>query len=307
MNRKKLIITVIVLAAILLLLVAAIFLLDRSEHSDQPETTASADTANTSADTSADTAGESASGTSEAPVVTTAGDTASGTTDPDETVTAGQSQQNPGQTTTPATDAPAVTQPQTSDSLQFPYKIPGTSLVIEQIESYDGIFLEDGSDSDVSGITVIILTNTGSTCAEYAAITLTQGSRTLNFKATGLAAGCTAVVQESSAAAYQTGAYTACTADVAELEKLEMSENLVSVTENANGSLTVKNLTNQEIPCVRIFYKFCMDPGSVYVGGITYTARIVNLKAGASQEVTPSHYAAGYSEVIMVRTYDTVD
>ena len=46
---------------------------------------------------------------------------------------------------------------------------------------------------------------------------------------------------------------------------------------------------------------------AAYVGGITYTAKITNLDAGASQTITPSHYLKGSSKIMMVRTYDTAD
>lgn len=41
-----------------------------------------------------------------------------------------------------------------------------------------------------------------------------------------------------------------------------------------------------------------------YVGGIAYTAKVENLEAGASVQITPTHYASGSSRVVMVRTYD---
>ena len=213
---------------------------------------------------------------------------------------------NGGTTSRPNRD-PEPTEPTEPPTLTFPYAIPGTSLVIERVDSYDGIFLEDGSDTDVSGITAMVLRNSGRTCAELAMITMTQGDRTLTFKVTALPAGATVVVQESGAAAYRATPFTACKAEVAELAALEMSAGLVEVRENEKGTLTVTNLTDTTIPCVRVFYKFCMESGSVYVGGITYTAKIVDLAPGVPQEVAPSHYAAGYSEVIMVRTYATAD
>lgn len=198
----------------------------------------------------------------------------------------------------PATEAP---------SLKFPYAIPGTDLVINQVNSYDGIFLEDGSDQDVTGISVIVLENQGKTGVEYANITLTQNGKQLQYKATAVPAGATIVVQESSAAAYSGDDYTACTADVAQLETFEMSSSLVKVEENEDGSLSVTNLGSETIPCVRIFYKFAMEKGKIYVGGITYTAKITQLEPGTTQQVYPSHYSAGSSEVMMVRTYATAD
>ena len=54
----------------------------------------------------------------------------------------------------------------------FPYLIPNSSLSIRAVKSYSGVFIEDGSDKDVSGIAAIILDNKGSEEIEYAKITL---------------------------------------------------------------------------------------------------------------------------------------
>ena len=93
--------------------------------------------------------------------------------------------------------------------------------------------------------------------------------------------------------------------DQAETDEFEMSEDKVRVEETGEGSLRITNLTDEEIPCVRIFYKFYMEEEQTYVGGITYTAKVTGLSAGGSQTVTPSHYSSGNSLVMMVRTYDT--
>lgn len=192
-------------------------------------------------------------------------------------------------------------------AVSFPYEVEGTPLTIENISSYDGIFLEDGSDQEVSGITAMVLKNTGDVNVEYASITLKRDGEELQFEASGIPAGATVVVQEKNKAAYGSGTYTDCSGITAELESFEMSEDKVSVEETEEGSLQVTNLTDEEIPCVRIFYKFYMADQQSYVGGITYTAKLTNLGAGSSQTVTPSHYVAGSSQVLMVRTYDTTE
>ena len=86
-----------------------------------------------------------------------------------------------------------------------------------------------------------------------------------------------------------------------------MSEGQVLVEENEDGSLLVTNLTDKTIPTIRIFYKYYMYDEEVYVCGITYTARIRDLEGGASCVIAPSHYMAGASKVVMVRTYDTTN
>lgn len=187
----------------------------------------------------------------------------------------------------------------------FPYKIPNTSLSIRAVKSYSGIFIEDGSDKDVTNIAAIILDNKGTENIEYAKITLKCEGKEFVFEAKTLASGATTVVQESTGAKYVEGEYKEAHAQVAVMDKMEMSEKSIKVTETENGALQIMNISNSDIPCVRIFYKFYIEDLSVSVGGITYTSKITELKAGETRVITPSHYDKDASRVMMVRTYDT--
>lgn len=187
----------------------------------------------------------------------------------------------------------------------FPYVIPNSSLSIRAVKSYSGVFIEDGSDKDVSDIAAIILDNKGSEEIEYAKITLKCEGKEYIFEAKTLAAGATMVVQESSGAKYVDGEYKEANAQIATMEKLEMSEKSVKVSETETGALQITNISDADIPCVRVFYKFYMEDVQVAVGGITYTSKITELKAGETRVITPSHYDKDASRVMMVRTYDT--
>lgn len=196
---------------------------------------------------------------------------------------------------------------ETVQGISLPYSIGGSRLVIRSITSYDGTYIEDGSDSDISGVTVIILENTGDTEVEYASITVNREGTELQFEASALPAGGTVVVQEKNRVLFEGGNYTDCSADVAEIEEFDMSSDQIRVDETGDQTLTVTNLTDENIPAVRIFYKFYMKDEDTYVGGITYTAKITGLDANASVEITPSHYLKGSSRIMMIRTYDTAD
>lgn len=307
MKHSTIVKFVIALAVILVTLIILAFGLHIAQRGETQNTepsgttdtqTAPAPEISTSASTTTPESTDSVATTEATETTTIPTDTVPETTAPPATTV-------PPETTKP-TDPPVVQDPE-MNTLTFPYAIPGTDLVISQVNSYDGIFLEDGSDQTVTGISVIVLENQGKTGVEYANITLTQNGKQLQYKATALPAGAKIVVQEASAAAYSDDVYTACTADVAQMEIFEMSSSLVKVVENEDGSLSVTNLGTETIPCVRIFYKFAMEKGEIYVGGITYTAKIIQLESGATQQVYLSHYAAGSSEIMMIRTYATVD
>lgn len=213
----------------------------------------------------------------------------------------------PQATTAPTSpiEAPPETEPTGgASSISLPYEIPDTGLVVAKVAAYDGIFLEDGSNEEITGVAAMVLTNTADTAVEFAGITLTAGTETWEFRASAIPAGATVVVQEANRTHFRETAYGDCKADVATLPELEMSSDQVEVTEHGGNSLTVTNLTGASIPVVRVFYKYYLEDMDAYVGGIAYTAKVENLEAGASVQITPTHYASGSSRVVMVRTYD---
>lgn len=219
----------------------------------------------------------------------------------------------PIRTEPPQTEPPEDiwTEPTTAPDpfqLEFPCMIPGTELVIQKVSGYDGIFLEDGQDAPASNVCAIVVVNATGRDVEYAEITLKREDISLEFHISGLTAGSSALVLERSGEAYvEDSRYYDCSAAVSMVDSFELSRELVEVTEHEDGGLTVTNLSGEHIPCVRIFYKFYMSDVDVYVGGITYTAKLVELAPGASQHIQPSHYLAGMSRIVMVKTYDTMD
>lgn len=211
------------------------------------------------------------------------------------------------QETEPAEGAGETDKPQSNPDniLNFPYSIPGSDLVIEKIFSYDGPFLEDGSDKEVTDVVAITLTNTGKDYAEYAEITFHRDDTQLKFVASALEPGGSMIVLEANGNAFSDGTYSNCVANIATAEEFTLSQDRVRVEEREEGGLTVTNLTQTDIPSIRIFYKFYKYDTNVYIGGITYTSKVTDLAAGGSCVVTPSHYLKGYSKIIKVAIYDT--
>ena len=203
------------------------------------------------------------------------------------------------------TEPPTQTEP---EQLKFPCRISGTELVLQKVSGYDGVFLEDGQDAPASNVCAIVVVNASDRDVEYAEITLDREDISLEFRVSGLTAGSSALVLEQYGEAYAEGSsYYGCSAGVSMVDRFELSRELVEVTEHEDGGLTITNRSDEYIPCVRVFYKFYMSDVDVYVGGITYTAKLVDLAPGASQHIQPSHYLTGMSRIVMVKTYDTTD
>lgn len=186
----------------------------------------------------------------------------------------------------------------------FPYNIPDTGLIINKIEAYSGEYFEDGSNSNVSSVATMLLTNNSSSNIEYGEIYVETGAETLTFVVSGLPEGKSVIVQEKDKKAYNGSTDIVCTATVATLKEFEKNKDLIKVEETDKGAIKVTNISGKDIPTVRIFYKYYMDDEEIYVGGITYTAKISNLKKNDTQEVFPRHYVNGYSEILMVRVYE---
>ena len=187
----------------------------------------------------------------------------------------------------------------------FPYQIPNTSLVIQKVRSYDGVFIEDGSDKEVFGISAIVVENTGDECIEYAKISMQCNGKPLVYELKTLEPKGVMIVQEYTAALYEEGEYSDCIAEVAIMETMNMAEEHVSIEEVDGGKIRITNISETDIPSIRIFYKFYKSETKVLLGGITYTVKISELKKGETREVILSHYEKGASRIMMVRTYDT--
>lgn len=184
------------------------------------------------------------------------------------------------------------------------FNTPDSSLTIQRVQGYTGIFIEDGSDKEVKNVAAIQVKNTSNKAVEYAEIELYNGKKKLVFAVSTLPANSSAVVMEKNKTTFSSSkGVTYGKTTVAYADKLEKSS-AVSCTKVENNGIKVTNKSGKDIPCVRIFYKYKSDDG-YYVGGITYTAKVEDLKASKSQTVYPSHFASEGGEIMMVKTYNS--
>lgn len=186
--------------------------------------------------------------------------------------------------------------------VQFPYAVPGTDLVITGLKSYDGVFIEDGSNEERSNVAALFLENKGDKDIEFVNIKLFGDTETYEFSITGAEAGSTVAAQEIDAKQLIDQKYSAADSIASEPIDFGKDEN-IEITENESGSLTVSNVGSEDIPVVRVFYKYYYPDQNAFLGGISFTAKITDLAAGESQTITPSHYQSGSSKITMVRTY----
>lgn len=189
------------------------------------------------------------------------------------------------------------------DKVSSNYNTPDTSLTIQRINGYSGMFIEDGSDKEVKNVAAIQVKNTSKQVVEYAQIELYNGDKKLVFEVSTLPANSSAVVMEKSKTTFDSSKnVTYGKSTVAYTDKLEKSSDIKYKVLDNNG-IEVTNKSKKDIACVRVFYKYKSEEG-YYVGGITYVAKVNNLKAGTSETIYPSHFATDGGQVMMVKTYD---
>lgn len=194
----------------------------------------------------------------------------------------------------------APSQPIVIDSVEAVSLALGNGLKIQDVGSYTGIYMEDGSDEPVTGVLMCLVTNDSEKDVQLLKFTLSNGSQTASFSLTNLPAGESVVVLESSRMEYAPGFTQAEVQNYAEFpapmslcaDKIE-----ISAFEQA---MNITNISGEDISGdILIYYK--NSAADVFYGGITYRVRIEGgLKANEIRQLMPSHFNAAGSTVVLV-------
>ena len=209
--------------------------------------------------------------------------------------------------TQPVITQPTETQPQATVppiQIQIPENITfelHDGLEIGDVGSYAGLFFEDGSDEVVSGIMMILVTNESDRTLQYAQITLTndEGDQA-QFDLSTVPPGASVVVLEKNRLPYAEGFANATTENVVFFPEEPTVHGDKLQFQAHEGALNITNISGEDITGdIQIYYK--NSAADVYYGGITYMVRIKGgLKAGQLQQLMPSHFNAGNSEILFV-------
>lgn len=200
-------------------------------------------------------------------------------------------------------DSPMMEQ-STDSSVRLPYDLPSTTLQIQKLAAYSGVYIEDGSDEEIDGVAAILVKNTGDKDVELAWIDAETSAGSYSFQVTSLPAGASAVVMDRNRTAFSEGEIESLQATATDPAPFELSEDQIEVVSSDGDEIVLKNITDRIIPTIRVFYKFYYPDQNAYVGGITYTAAIQNLGAGETTTIRPSHYSGEAGRIVMIRTYE---
>ncbi len=191
---------------------------------------------------------------------------------------------------------PQDTQPQETQESVKPSAY--SCVIAKGLLSFDGPYMENGTQEEVIGVAALELWNTDDTMLDYVEAVVFQGERCLRFEATYIPSGGKILILEKDGQLYSPEAVTdfQCPT-VIRSEKRQVPE-LVRVEESGMCKLTVTNQADKPLKCVRVFYKEYNAQYDMYIGGITYSLVLTDLQAGESKTVSPYRYAADCSRIV---------
>lgn len=171
-------------------------------------------------------------------------------------------------------------------------------IACDEYSLFSGQFVEDGKDNLVSNVATILVTNNSDQYLDLATIMYLIDGKTATFVVTGLPAGRSAWVLESSkltATASSTFTYVDKTTSFR--ENVSATSDKVTITADGN-MLTATNNSDETLEGVFIYYRSVHTDGN-FLGGITYLVDFGTLEPGASVEKMGGHYSED-SEIIRI-------
>lgn len=185
--------------------------------------------------------------------------------------------------------------------IQLPYKIPGSNLTIVELAVYEGPFVEDYSEDEVVDIAAILLRNDGPALVNRAEVSLCWEDGFYSFDARMIPAGQTVLALETDRKPFGQQLWTDCVCRQTTDAAVTASYQQLTVREIGRGEISVKNISDEILTDIRVYYKSFLSPPGVYVGGIVYCVGISELAPGATVEISPWRYVSDYSRVVCIR------
>ncbi len=163
---------------------------------------------------------------------------------------------------------------------------------------YCGVIVENFQCTG-DGVAALEMWNTGDTVVQYVQAVVWQGQRKLTFEATFLPPGGRALVAEKNREPYTLDRITDMQCGSA-IRLPKSTYFPVGVEESGACSLTVSNLSDKNLSCVRVFYKEYRRDLGLYAGEITYSLVVTDLPAGESRSFSPWQYSEDTTHVVAV-------
>ena len=174
-------------------------------------------------------------------------------------------------------------------------------VTVEKVGRYAGIFMEDGSDEIVSDVFAITIVNNSDKMLQYAQVVITCGGENYVFDMSTIPAGARAQVLEKEKKPVPkdlSGAQTVLNTITEFQEEPSLYPQVFEITA-LNHSIDIKNISKNNIDGdIYVYYK--TKVGDLYMGGITYRAKVSDLASGEEKSAYAGHFYENDSEILFV-------
>ena len=201
--------------------------------------------------------------------------------------------ENDKETGTATTEATTVV-----SQLKVPYTL-SNGCEIAEIKSYNGPFVEDGSDVEKTDVFALVIKNTTGKHFQYMTVNIKIGEKDYNFKLTTLFDNSAVTVLESTGAAYNDQKIDTVTltqsVEFSSDPTVHPKELEITVMD---GLMNVKNISGKDITSdIYVYYK--LTDGDDWFGGITYRASVGGgLKNGELRQIPANHFKKESCKVV---------
>ena len=174
-------------------------------------------------------------------------------------------------------------------------------VTVEKVGRYAGIFIEDGSDEIVSDVFAITVVNNSEKMLQYAQVMITCGEESYIFDMSTIPAGARAQVLEKERKKLPeslAGAQTVLNTITEFQEEPSLYGDVFELSPEAY-SIEIKNISESNISGdIYVYYK--TKVGGLFMGGITYRAKVSDLASGEEKSAYAGHFYENDSEILFV-------
>lgn len=176
----------------------------------------------------------------------------------------------------------------------------GDEIFVEESYSYDGNFVEDGSDKEVSNVWTLKVSNYSNQDIQFLRIKAQKDNDVGVFDITTLKANSSVIVMESNALECPNNSedYQYDIENLAYFQtEISLHSDIFKVMAKDNW-IKLENISTQDINSdIYVYFKNYED--DIYQGGITYRVKFAGgIKAGATVEMQSQHYSSKKSKIL---------
>lgn len=176
----------------------------------------------------------------------------------------------------------------------------GDEIFVEESYSYDGNFVEDGSNKEVSNVWTLKVSNYSNQDIQFIRIKAQKDNDVGVFDITTLKANSSVIVMESNALECPSNSedYQYDIENLAYFQtEISLHSDIFKVMAKDNW-IKLENISTQDINSdIYVYFKNYED--DIYQGGITYRVKFAGgIKAGATVEMQSQHYSSKKSKIL---------